>query len=119
MLPEFIAAGLLDRDGLLVDGFSKEPTFHIEHAAATFISLVVEAERAGQQIPVGAAREVQLSYEDTVVILRPVQASERGLVLGLAAKSSAMLGKVRMVMDRLEKRLTAKPPEGRRLVAAT
>ncbi len=105
-LPGFVAAGVLDRDGLLVDGLTLDPDFHIEYAAATFITLVHEAEKAGQQTGVGSNQEIQLAYQDTIVILRSLN---NGQVLGLAARRHALLGMIRMFMDQLQEKMISFP----------
>lgn len=108
MLPGFIAAGVLDRDGLLVDGLSKDPSFHIENAAATFVTMIHEGDRAGDQMEVGQCLEVQLTYGGTVIMLRSISPD---LILGLAASRDSLLGKIRMVMDQLQKRLVRRAPQ--------
>lgn len=107
----FVAAGIFDRDGMIIDGYTTDPNFHMEHAAATFISLIEESDLAGETTGLGATDEVQLTYHDVFILLRRVPLSERGLLVGLASrKQGATLGKIRMTMDILMKRLTSGSP---------
>lgn len=99
----FISAGLFDRQGLLVDGFSANPEFHIEHAAATFLTLIQEADSAGEFIGLGSAQEVQLTYNNSFILLRTIPKSS--MIIGLASAKNAPLGKVRMAMDILVNKL--------------
>lgn len=104
----FVAAGIFDRDGMIIDGHSVDENFHIEHAAAMFISLVDEADGAGATMGLGESAEVQLTFDEVIILLRRVSGSDRGLVVGLAAnKESSPLGRVRMAMDILMQRLGA------------
>jgi predicted regulator of Ras-like GTPase activity (Roadblock/LC7/MglB family) len=105
--PGVLAAGIFDRDGMMVDGFAADPRFNLEHAAATFVAVVREAQVAGDFLKLDAPRDVQVSFPDLVVILRPIPGSERGLTLGLTAKADLALGRVRMYMDLLASRLPA------------
>ena len=103
----FVAAGIFDRDGMIVDGHSADPSFHIEHAAAAFITAIEEADNAGNLIGIGRQDEVQITYEGVVILLRRVPGSDRGLVLGLASRTDGSpLGRIRMTMDILMQRLT-------------
>jgi predicted regulator of Ras-like GTPase activity (Roadblock/LC7/MglB family) len=105
--PGVLAAGIFDREGMMVDGFASDPRFNLEHAAATFVAVVRESQVAGDFLKLDAPRDVQVTFQDLVVILRPVPGSERGLSLGLTAKADVPLGRIRMYMDLLAGRLPA------------
>ena len=113
--PGVLAAGIFDSDGMMVDGFAADPGFQLEHAAATFVAVVHEAQEAGAFLGLDAPKDVQVAFRDVVVILRPIAGSDRGLTLGLAAKADVPLGRIRMYMDLLASRL---PGQARRFLDA-
>ena len=80
----FIAAGIFNQDGMIVDGFTADESFHLEHAAAAFVTLLGEADMAGELIDLGIASEVQITYRQSVILLRSIAGSEAGMVLGMA-----------------------------------
>ncbi len=105
-IPGFKAAGVFDFEGLLLEGKSS-PGFPIDDAAATFVMLMLEANKVGNFMKLGDASEVQLIYNGILVILRPVQRHGTKLILGLAVDSSVPLGQIRLRMSQLEKNLSA------------
>lgn len=105
--PGVLAAGIFDREGMMVDGFAADPRFNLEHAAATFVAVVRESQAAGDFLRLDEPRDVQVAFRDVVVILRPIPGSDRGLTLGLAARGDVALGRIRMYTDLLASRLPA------------
>lgn len=107
-IPGFVAAGVFNQDGLILDGDTVDPGFHLDHAAATFIMLVSEANRAGEFMQIGRCGELQLTYEGVLILLRSIGAVEQGMILGLAVQQGAPLGRIRLGMDILEKNFQAR-----------
>ncbi len=109
-VPGFIASGIFNEEGMIVDGHTADDSFHLEHAAAAFVTMFGEANTAGSLMEIGTANEVQLTYPDSVILLRSVSGSDSGMILGIAAHSNGPLGRIRMAMDHLEKRLGTPTP---------
>jgi len=105
VVPGFISAGLFDREGMIIEGYSDDPNFHLEHAAAAFVTLVNEADTAGNLIELDNALEVQLTFKDAYIVLRSISNSENGMIIGLASSKDTVLGRVRMGMDFLMKKI--------------
>ena len=104
-LPGFVAAGLFDESGLIIDGYTTRPEFNIEQAAGSFIMLIQEANHAGSFMGLGASQEVQIDYANMMIILRAIRPAPRPLILGIAVQKGAPLGRIRLSLDQLERAL--------------
>ncbi len=104
-VPGFIAGGLFDGEGLIIDGESRDPNFHLEHAAASFVTIVLEADSAGSLMGVGESQQVQLEYGSVVILMRSVSNADKKLVIGLAVRKGTPIGRIRMGMDYVASRL--------------
>lgn len=102
-LPGFVAAGIFDEDGLVVDGHSTRPEFNIGLAAGSFIMLLLESNTAGEFMNLGSSKEVQIDYKDMIIILRMIRPAPQALFLGLAAHKGSPLGRIRMAFEQLER----------------
>ncbi len=109
-VPGFMAAGIFNKEGMIVDGHSADESFHLEHAAAAFVTMLGEADTAGSLISLGSAKEVQLTYPSAVILLRAIPGTTSGMVLGIAARADGPLGRIRMAMDHLEQHLSKALP---------
>ncbi len=49
-----------------------------------------------------------------MILLRSISGSDSGMILGIAAHNNGPLGRIRMAMDHLEKRLGKAAPNGDR-----
>lgn len=103
--PGIVAAGIFDKEGMMVDGFSVDTQFNLDHAAASFVAVVREARMAGDFLDLSVPDDVQITFPSVYILLRPIVGSERSLTLGLATRSDVPLGRARMYLDMLSKRL--------------
>ena len=104
-LPGALAAGVFDAEGMMIDGYAADPAFHMDHAAASFLTVLTEAREAAKLMELSGVDEVQLKLGDVTLLLRPLSGSDRGLTLGLAARDSVPLGRIRMAVDILQRKL--------------
>ncbi len=109
-LPGALAAGVFDAEGMMIDGYAADPDFHMDHAAASFLSVLNEARQAARLMELSGVDEVQLKLGDVTLLLRPLSGSDRGLTLGLAARDTVPLGRIRMVVDILQRKLPVSRP---------
>lgn len=107
-LPGFVAAGIFDENGLNIDGYSTRPEFNIDQAAGSFIMLIQEANMAGSFMELGASQEIQIDYDQMIIILRSLRPAPQALILGFAVLKGTPLGRIRLALDQLERVLLPK-----------
>lgn len=94
---------LVGRDGLMIDGVSKNADQDLENMAAVISSLMTQAERAGEQSQQGACAQLIVEYADGFIAVEPL--GDDIIVVG--ADKPANLGLLRTAVKRHRDELLA------------